>query len=185
MNSIQNIVLRRTELVAERKERTEQHEAFMRTTAAELAQLDETERLIVAGIDVDRIARARAIIDVFGKVTRAVPAADYLGAGPQQLAVRTACVADAKADLADGGEKIGCRYFGVKNYAGFGDQREDHEYGFGPRHGSIVFSVGLTRAIRERIRTGPHLEDHEIEDALYLLSALPQIEHAVVPRVAA
>lgn len=34
------------------------------------------------------------------------------------------------------------RYLGIKNYAGFGDQREDHEYGFGPKHGSIVFSIG-------------------------------------------
>ena len=33
-------------------------------------------------------------------------------------------------------------YYGIKNYAGFGDQREDHKYGYGPRHGSIVFSIG-------------------------------------------
>ena len=34
------------------------------------------------------------------------------------------------------------RYYGIKDYAHFGDQREDHEYGRGPRHGSIVFSIG-------------------------------------------
>jgi hypothetical protein len=33
-------------------------------------------------------------------------------------------------------------YLGIKNYAAFGDQREDHSYGMGPRHGSIVFSIG-------------------------------------------
>jgi hypothetical protein len=33
-------------------------------------------------------------------------------------------------------------YIGVKIYAGFGYQREDHEYGRCPRHGSIVFSIG-------------------------------------------
>lgn len=33
-------------------------------------------------------------------------------------------------------------YYGIKNYASFGDQREDHEYGYGPRHGTIVFSIG-------------------------------------------
>jgi len=33
-------------------------------------------------------------------------------------------------------------YLGIKNYAAFGDQREDHTYGMGPRHGSIVFSIG-------------------------------------------
>lgn len=51
------------------------------------------------------------------------------------------------------------RYIGVKNYASFGDQREDHENGMGPRHGSIVFSV-------KRITDGP-LDD----DAVYLLEA--------------
>jgi hypothetical protein len=32
-------------------------------------------------------------------------------------------------------------YIGIKNYASFGDQREDHTYGYGPRHGSIVFRI--------------------------------------------
>jgi len=34
------------------------------------------------------------------------------------------------------------QYFGIKNYASFGDQREDHLYYYGPRHGSIVFKIG-------------------------------------------
>lgn len=34
------------------------------------------------------------------------------------------------------------RYYGIKNYASFGDQREDHNYGMGPRHGTIVFQIG-------------------------------------------
>jgi len=33
-------------------------------------------------------------------------------------------------------------YLGYKNYAGFGDQRCDCEYGMGPTHGSIVFEIG-------------------------------------------
>jgi len=37
------------------------------------------------------------------------------------------------------------KYFGIKNYASFGDQREDHPYGSGPRHGTIVFSIGRNR----------------------------------------
>ena len=40
-------------------------------------------------------------------------------------------------------------YFGVKIYSGFGEQREDHEYGFGPKHGSTVFAVGLREPKRE------------------------------------
>lgn len=33
------------------------------------------------------------------------------------------------------------RYIGVKRYAGFDEQREDHEYGMCPRHGDIVFRI--------------------------------------------
>ena len=32
-------------------------------------------------------------------------------------------------------------YFGVKNYAGFGDQNADCPEGLCPRHGTIVFSI--------------------------------------------
>jgi len=36
-------------------------------------------------------------------------------------------------------------YFGIKNYAGFGDQRCDCEQGYGPTHGSIVFEIDYNR----------------------------------------
>lgn len=39
-------------------------------------------------------------------------------------------------------EALKTRYLGIKNYASFGDQREDHEYGYGPKHGTIVFRIG-------------------------------------------
>lgn len=56
------------------------------------------------------------------------------------------------------------QYFGIKNYAGFGDQREDHEYGYGPRHGSIVFRIERTD---EALRTRKALD----ADAIYYLEA--------------
>lgn len=40
-------------------------------------------------------------------------------------------------------------YLGIKNYEGFGDQREDHQYGRCPRHGSIVFEIGRTQKARK------------------------------------
>lgn len=33
-------------------------------------------------------------------------------------------------------------YYGLKNYAQWSDQRSDHSYGCGPRHGSICFRIG-------------------------------------------
>ncbi len=40
-------------------------------------------------------------------------------------------------------------YFGVKNYDRFGDQSEGCiQIGFGPKHGSIVFKIGLKEKFR-------------------------------------
>ncbi len=64
-------------------------------------------------------------------------------------------------------------YLGLKNYSGFGDQRHDGPYGTGPRHGSIVFSVGLTPAIRNCAIT-----DEEREAAIYYLLNLETIQAA-------
>ena len=55
---------------------------------------------------------------------------------------REGAIASAIAQIqTDPANALKKQYVGVKNYASFGDQREDHEYGFGPRHGSIVFSI--------------------------------------------
>lgn len=42
----------------------------------------------------------------------------------------------------DGSRALRDEYLGVKNCAHFGDQRSDHPYGYGPKHGYIVFRVG-------------------------------------------
>lgn len=177
MATLQSIIGKRAELEAERAERLADHNRYMAANTAALKKLHEDEALIVGGIDLARAERGRAVIDVYGRLNDVRRGFDGNGAG-----VRNALLSEAKADLALGGERISARYFGVKNYDGFGDQRTDCEYGMGPRHGSIVFSIGLTRALRDRIRTGPHLELEEIEDALYLLSALPAIEQALADR---
>lgn len=172
---LQQIIQRRANLIEDRAKSVASHTAFLKATDAELAELRDAEALIVGGLDHDKLERARQIIAVQGEVTKTVLSFPH-GGQRYGHGVRMEALTDAKADLANGGDKIGRCYFGVKNYDGFGDQRNDCEYGLGPRHGDIVFSIGLTPALRQRVRTGPHLEYHEIEDALYLLSALPQIE---------
>lgn len=54
-------------------------------------------------------------------------------------------------------------YLGIKNYAHFGDQREDHQYGFCPAHGCIVFSIG---------RRNPRTQDPLGADEIYMLEAV-------------
>jgi hypothetical protein len=51
----------------------------------------------------------------------------------------------------DGKNALSKEYVGVKNYAHFGDQRCDCQYGFGPSHGSIVFRIErATRVVRPK-----------------------------------
>lgn len=55
-------------------------------------------------------------------------------------------------------------YLGVKNYASFGDQRCDCQYGQGPSHGSIVFRIG-------RVDRDIHNPKPLDADAIYFLEA--------------
>jgi len=57
-------------------------------------------------------------------------------------------------------------YIGMKNYAGFGDQEISCGYGYGPRHGSVVFSIG--RAREQRPALG--------EDHIYFLECVRDFE---------
>lgn len=79
-------------------------------------------------------------------------------------------VKDAKADIATGGEKLRRGYFGQKYYGGY-DQRSDHPYGYGPRHGGIYQSIGLRKP--EEAMT-----DEQAEVCLYVLENLSVIMEA-------
>lgn len=169
--TLQEIITRRAELAAERASAEAAHAAFLKASAAELAQLREAESIIVGGLDLGKIERGRQLLNIYGRVALTEHGMYNIRSG-----VRDGALGAAKNDLAAGGDKIVRQYFGVKNYSGFGDQREDHEYGMGPRHGDIVFSIALTREARDQIKSGQPLLDEQIDAALYLLSALPKIE---------
>lgn len=86
-------------------------------------------------------------------------------------------VSDAMSDLADNdGDKLRECYFGVKDYARWSCQREDHQYGYGPKHGYIVFSVELQQRFRGEDRVD--LTYEEKEAAIYYLANLVQIQKA-------
>lgn len=83
-------------------------------------------------------------------------------------------IRDAIADLLQGGTKLQHYYMGTKHYERWPGQREDHKYGYGPRHGTIVFSVGLTKEARERLLSGGELNEDEVEAAIQYLTNLRQ-----------
>lgn len=58
-------------------------------------------------------------------------------------------------------------FLGLKNYAHFSDQRCDCSYGCGPRHGSIVFSIG-----RQRLKVGAPVPVAFGDDEIYLLECV-------------
>jgi len=65
-------------------------------------------------------------------------------------------------DLASGCNYMKNQYYGAKDYGGFSGQREDHRYGYGPRHGHIVFALGIKEPSRK-------LTKYEIDCCLYYL----------------
>lgn len=171
---LKDIVAERTSAAAEAVKLREEFNAAIARIEARIARLNEAENLVMVGLDFARIERARKLVYVNGKVTQ--PNAGFDGRGDGSGA-RARLVEQAKEQIVLGGGRLRTEYFGIKNYEAFGDQREDHRYGYGPRHGSTVFSVGLVDEVRSREDICP-LRAEEIEDALYFLTALPTIEKA-------
>ena len=94
---------------------------------------------------------------------------------------RRGVIDDALHQIATG-EKRGYRgldheNFGTKNYASWRGQRCDCSPGCGPKHGSLVFEVGLRREVRERGGVSS-LSDDQREAALYLLTHIEAIQKA-------
>ncbi|BDH62343.1 hypothetical protein MTP04_24730 [Lysinibacillus sp. PLM2] len=58
-------------------------------------------------------------------------------------------------------------YFGTKDYSGFVNQEVQCTYGYGPRHGYVVFSVGLKNGVRQKEFT-----DEEKDACIYYLNHL-------------
>lgn len=115
-----------------------------------------------AGLDLSKIAIAQTILHV----------TDFSKGGSEREDARK----DAIKWFATG--KAGYRglkyeYFGTKSYAHWHGQRSDHEYGYGPAHGSTIFSIGLVPSARNR-----ELTEEEKDCAIYYLLNLERIQES-------
>lgn len=81
--------------------------------------------------------------------------------------VRQQAIYDAIQLLKTKPDSFDKMYIGVKNYDHFGDQRSDHELCYGPKHGSIVFSIRL----KDKFQNG-NLTETQREKALSYLESL-------------
>lgn len=163
--TFKDIEKERGSLIDERARHMAEHSAWIAKCDARINELSERAVALSAGVDLERIDRARKVLFVEGDCT--------VAAHKDVRDSRASAIASAKQQLAENVAKLQETYIGVKNYAGFGDQREDHKYGYGPKHGHIVFRIGLTTEARRRDLSG-----EEIEDALYMLHILPALAKA-------
>jgi len=120
------------------------------------AKLIETMKRRAAGLDEAKIGLALSVIEVEGKYER-----------------EGGCIDKAVASLAQGGDYMKRVAISVKDYAQFSGQGCDCEYGYGPKHGHHVFTIGLTREARKR-----ELSEAELDAAIYYLVHLQQIQEA-------
>lgn len=92
------------------------------------------------GLNTDKIELAKSIIYVKGN-----PYGESSDYGTNGGFIGENAIVDIANDFL----KMKTRYFGNKTYSGY-YQREDHEYGMCPRHGSMVDEIGLLRSARDR-----------------------------------
>lgn len=139
-------------------------EKVERSTLDEIAELDRYLAAAADGVTPNQLALARGLVYIRGDLPKGVEAR-----------ARREQVARAARDLAEphGGE-LRIRYHGTKNYAQWTDQDESHHYGYGPKHGTIVFEVGIRHAFREYRQDAPRtpLPEAERQAAIVVLEAV-------------
>jgi hypothetical protein len=150
------------------------HIAASKQREAELRSGIEKASVVLAssasGIDHDKIALAKTVIYVRGLFEH----------GGRD---RDSVIQDAIKQLSTGvaiREIFGDLWrvsFGTKNYAQWSGQRSDHDYGYGPKHGSICFAVGLTDSVRKEKKHSDLLPE-EIEATVYYLTNIQRVQAA-------
>ncbi|MEN0087609.1 MAG: hypothetical protein AAF737_04140 [Pseudomonadota bacterium] len=112
------------------------------------------------GLDRPKIDEALSVLEIRGTYDRA---------GNE----RASALSDAICDVADGCQKLRQSYLGTKSYDRWHGQRSDHPYGYGPTHGSTIFSIGLRREYRDA-----DLSNAQIDACIYLLENLQTFQAA-------
>ena len=110
-------------------------------------------RMLKNNLNVEILIRAKELIQIEGNPYAQTD--DVMKHGSNTIAQ------DAIIDIAQDAPKLKMGYFGNKKYEGF-YQRSDHDYSFGPAHGSIVDGIYLR--VRDR-----KLTDQEKDDCIYYL----------------
>lgn len=163
MNTITEMERRKAELRAAMKAEDERHTKVVHGLKDEYRLAEERIQLSAGGLDEAKIDHAEHVLYVMGS---------YADAGSE----RAVAMENAKAAILAGGGTLFQEYQGTKSYDRWHGQWIACDYGYGPKHGSVIFSIGLTDATRKR--EPKKLDDQEIESCLYYLNNLERIQAA-------
>lgn len=178
LSTLTAVNCRRMDAAAEREKAVKDHAENLARLDHILADCRAREGVLLADLDLARIDRAKKIVVVgclwpsrWACASNKVLPPDY---SEPPIGSRVALLGVAVNDLASAKDEMKRHYFGLKDYDRWSHQREDHEYGSGPRHGSIVFRIGLTDDARKQ--DGLTLQQRD--DAIYYLRNLERIQKA-------
>lgn len=139
------------ELAILRKE-TEEKEKTLLSKIRELERLEKLGTTIDSNVDLNKIQLAESVLIVSG---------NPVGKNINRRAI---------SKIANDPDYLKRYFIGNKRYEGF-YQECDWEYGYGPRHGSIVDKIGLTNDARKR-----DLTEEEKDACIYYLTNIEKIQ---------
>lgn len=127
-----------------------------------VAALKQRIAQLTAGFHVDKLALALQVLDIRGEYEPGIGEHDAVVAD----AIKWFATGERATQFSSLGEGM---YYGVKNYAHWYGQRSDHPLGSCPRHGGLVFRIGL----RDHTKA---ITPDEAEACLYYLNNLAAIQ---------
>ncbi len=153
MKKLFEIVKERDDLQKALKELVDSFGKSKEDLEYKISELERIEEVAENGIDIDKIQIAESVIFVSG---------NPYGKTSDVTQFHNPCIAEkAIIDIANGCKFLKTNFFGNKTYESF-YQGCSCEYGFGPKHGSIVDRIELRNPKKE-------LSDNEKDACIYYL----------------
>lgn len=124
MRRVSDVIKERITLTKELASKRETFQKEEKELVDKISKLKRLENIGATGLDLDKVELAEKILSIQG---------NPYGHKIIHLAID---------DIATGCNHLKNKYFGNKRYEGF-YQRQDCEYGYGPKHGAIVDKIAL------------------------------------------
>lgn len=164
------------EIEREKAASVAEHAKHIAALDAESSSNQEIVRVAEGGFNPEEFVIAHAILAIQWPRTpgRNQRMGDYPWTGPRRELDSNMrdCLREARAELRLGVKKMRIGYYGIKSYDQWSSQRNDSQYGYGPTHGSIWFSIGLTSQARTELGQSVELSDAEVIACVNWLTAI-------------